>query len=69
MGSVGLGERGFSKDKVCIVLSVDLRGRVLAVVSDSGPPPTKWVNEVLKEHVRKGSAIVSDLWGPQYVQS
>jgi len=52
--------RGLSKDKICVVVAIDSRGKALAVVSENGKPSTKRINKALEKHIEEGSTIVHD---------
>ena len=53
-------KRGLSKDKVCVVVAIDSRGKAMAVVSENGKPSTKRINKALEKHIKEGSTIVHD---------
>jgi len=53
-------KRGLSKDKICIVVAIDIYKNMVAVICGHGKPSSKRIYKALKDHVIPASTIVHD---------
>ena len=53
-------KRGLSKQKLCIVVAIDVHKNIVAVVCGHGKPSSKRIKEGLQSHIAEGSTIVDD---------
>lgn len=52
--------RGLSHRKICIVVAIDSRRKMVAVLSGHGKPSAKRIRKALLSHIERGSTIVHD---------
>ena len=53
-------KRGLSKDKICIVVAIDIYKNMVAVICGHGKPSSRRIYKALRDHVIPGSTIVHD---------
>lgn len=53
-------KRGLSKDKVCIVVAIDIYKNMVAIRYGNEKPTSKRIREALRSHVEPGCTIVHD---------
>lgn len=54
-------KRGLSKDKICIVVAIDVHKNMVAIVSGNGKPSSKRMKDALLKSIEGGSVIVHDM--------
>ena len=53
-------KRGLSRQKVCIVVAIDIHKNIYAVVHGNGKPSAKRIYKALKDHIKPGSILIHD---------
>lgn len=53
-------KRGLSKQKICIVVAIDIHKNIYTNICGHGKPSSTRIYKVLKEHIDSGSVIVHD---------
>ena len=54
-------KRGLSKNKICIVVAIDVFKNPYAVICGHGKPSAKRIKDALLGHIQEGSVIVHDM--------
>ena len=52
--------RGLSRNKICIIVAIDIHKNMIAVISGHGKPNAKRVKKALADHIARESTIVHD---------
>lgn len=53
-------KRGLSKDKICIVVAIDIYKNMVAIIYGHGKPSSRRIYKALKDHIIPESTIVHD---------
>lgn len=53
-------KRGLSKNKICIVVAIDIYKNMVAIICGHGKPSSKRIEDALLLHIKPGSLIIHD---------